>query len=59
MSAEEVTISVDLGVTDSAADAADAAGGTDGAGGSAGGSCTVYGCDLTREYIAINADYTT
>lgn len=23
------------------------------------GECTVYGCDLTREYIAINADYTT
>lgn len=23
------------------------------------GQATVYGCDLTREYIAINADYTT
>lgn len=23
------------------------------------GSATVYGCDLSREYIAINADYTT
>ena len=43
MRAEEVTIAVDLGVTDSAA----------------GGSCTVYGCDLSREYISINADYTT
>ncbi|MDX2356343.1 bifunctional glutamate N-acetyltransferase/amino-acid acetyltransferase ArgJ [Dietzia sp. PP-33] len=39
MRAEEVTISVDLGVAD--------------------GACTVYGCDLTREYISINADYTT
>ena len=47
MRAEEVTIAVDLGVTDSAA------------GGSADGTCTVYGCDLTREYISINADYTT
>lgn len=27
--------------------------------GIAGGVSTVYGCDLTREYIAINADYTT
>lgn len=27
--------------------------------GVADGACTVYGCDLTREYIAINADYTT
>lgn len=43
MRAEEVTISVDLGVE----------GGTDD------GACTVYGCDLTREYITINADYTT
>ncbi|MCT2138509.1 bifunctional glutamate N-acetyltransferase/amino-acid acetyltransferase ArgJ [Dietzia cinnamea] len=43
MRAEEVTISVDLGVEGGAAD----------------GSCTVYGCDLTREYISINADYTT
>ena len=49
--AEEVTIAVDLGVTDSAA-AGGAAGATD-------GSCTVYGCDLSREYISINADYTT
>ena len=23
------------------------------------GACTVYGCDLSREYISINADYTT
>ena len=23
------------------------------------GAATVYGCDLSREYIAINADYTT
>ncbi|MDV7999717.1 bifunctional glutamate N-acetyltransferase/amino-acid acetyltransferase ArgJ [Rhodococcus sp. IEGM 1408] len=44
MRAEEVTISVDLGVIESGA-------GT--------GECTVYGCDLTREYISINADYTT
>jgi glutamate N-acetyltransferase/amino-acid N-acetyltransferase len=22
-------------------------------------SCTVYGCDLSREYVTINADYTT
>ena len=51
MRAEEVTIAVDLGVTDSGADGE--------AGGSADGSCTVYGCDLTREYISINADYTT
>ena len=43
MRAEDVTISVDLGVE----------------GGSADGTCTVYGCDLTREYISINADYTT
>ncbi|KAA0918630.1 bifunctional glutamate N-acetyltransferase/amino-acid acetyltransferase ArgJ [Dietzia sp. ANT_WB102] len=43
MQAEEVTISVDLGV----------------GGGMGDGTCTVYGCDLTREYIAINADYTT
>ena len=43
MRAEEVTIAVDLGVADTAA----------------GGSCTVYGCDLSREYISINADYTT
>jgi glutamate N-acetyltransferase/amino-acid N-acetyltransferase len=27
--------------------------------GVADGACTVYGCDLTREYISINADYTT
>lgn len=27
--------------------------------GVADGECTVYGCDLTREYIGINADYTT
>ncbi|GAA1718038.1 bifunctional glutamate N-acetyltransferase/amino-acid acetyltransferase ArgJ [Dietzia cercidiphylli] len=43
MRAEEVTISVDLGVESGAAD----------------GACTVYGCDLSREYISINADYTT
>lgn len=43
MRAEEVTISVDLGVNS----------------GPSAGVCTVYGCDLTREYIAINADYTT
>lgn len=43
MSAESVEISVELGV-DSSGDA---------------GAATVYGCDLTREYIAINADYTT
>jgi len=23
------------------------------------GAATVYGCDLSRDYIAINADYTT
>ena len=46
MRADEVVISVDLGVI--------------GAGGVAGdGTCTVYGCDLSREYISINADYTT
>mgnify|MGYP003379803393 CR=1 FL=1 len=28
-------------------------------GGAADGACTVYGCDLSREYISINADYTT
>lgn len=44
MRAEEVTISVDLGVVES---------------GTGTGECTVYGCDLTREYISINADYTT
>lgn len=49
MRAEEVTIAVDLGVT--------SGGGETGAPGE--GSCTVYGCDLTREYISINADYTT
>src|SRR5699024_3647333 len=27
--------------------------------GVADGSCTVYGCDLSREYVSINADYTT
>ena len=43
MRAEEVTIRVDLGVR------------TD----PEAGSSTVYGCDLTREYIGINADYTT
>lgn len=43
MRAEEVTIAVDLGVEGGAAD----------------GACTVYGCDLSREYISINADYTT
>lgn len=43
MSAESVEILVELGVDTS-----------DGA-----GAATVYGCDLTREYIAINADYTT
>ena len=45
MRAEEVTIAVDLGVESGA--------------GVAGGACTVYGCDLSREYISINADYTT
>ena len=60
MSAEEVTIAVDLGVTGGAAGGADGGGAAGGAADeSAGGSCTVYGCDLTREYIAINADYTT
>ncbi|MGX1770424.1 bifunctional ornithine acetyltransferase/N-acetylglutamate synthase, partial [Dietzia sp. NPDC055343] len=60
MRAEEVTIAVDLGVTGGAAGGADGGGAAGGAAaGSAGGSCTVYGCDLTREYIAINADYTT
>ncbi|MFN3338090.1 MAG: bifunctional glutamate N-acetyltransferase/amino-acid acetyltransferase ArgJ [Dietzia sp.] len=48
MRAEEVTISVDLGVVGADTDA-----------GVADGSCTVYGCDLSREYISINADYTT
>ena len=48
MRAEEVTIAVDLGVTSG-----------DVEGGAADGSCTVYGCDLSREYISINADYTT
>ena len=43
MSAESVEISVELGVDNSGE----------------GGTATVYGCDLTREYIAINADYTT
>lgn len=43
MTAENVEILVELGVADA----------------SAGGAATVYGCDLTREYIAINADYTT
>ena len=37
MKGEEVTISVDLGLSD--------------------GSATVYTCDLTAQYIAINADY--
>ena len=40
---DEVLISVDLGVRP---------GGT-------GGSFTVYGCDLTDQYVRINADYTT
>ena len=43
MSAESVEIRVELGIDDSGD----------------GGAATVYGCDLTREYIAINADYTT
>ena len=43
MSAEEVHIRVELGIT-----ATDSA-----------GRARVYGCDLTREYITINADYTT
>lgn len=43
MRAEEVTIGVDLGLT-----APDAQCGA-----------RVYGCDLTRDYITINADYTT
>lgn len=48
MRADEVTIAVDLGVE---------GGGVEG--GVADGACTVYGCDLSREYISINADYTT
>ena len=40
---DEVLISVDLGVC------------SDGTG----GSFTVYGCDLTDQYVRINADYTT
>lgn len=43
MAAETVEIGVELGVAD----------------GPGAGAATVYGCDLTREYIAINADYTT
>lgn len=43
LASDEVLISADLGVR------------TDGAG----GSFTVYGCDLTDQYVRINADYTT
>ncbi|WP_026926801.1 bifunctional glutamate N-acetyltransferase/amino-acid acetyltransferase ArgJ [Granulicoccus phenolivorans] len=43
MRAEEVVISVDLGITDPAGEA----------------RSTVYGCDLTDQYVRINADYTT
>ena len=43
LASEEVLISVDLGVRSG-----------DGA-----GSFTVYGCDLTDQYVRINADYTT
>lgn len=43
LASDEVLISVDLGVR---------ADGT-------GGSFTVYGCDLTDQYVRINADYTT
>ena len=43
LASEEVLISVDLGVR------------SDGAA----GSFTVYGCDLTDQYVRINADYTT
>ena len=59
MRAEEVTIAVDLGVTGRGPGGAADGSANDSAGDAAGGSCTVYGCDLTREYIAINADYTT
>ena len=43
MREEEVLIDVDLGVR----------------GDAEAGECTVYGCDLSREYVTINADYTT
>ncbi|WP_419930743.1 bifunctional glutamate N-acetyltransferase/amino-acid acetyltransferase ArgJ [Candidatus Poriferisodalis sp.] len=43
LASDEVLISADLGVR------------TDGAS----GSFTVYGCDLTDQYVRINADYTT
>jgi len=43
LASDEVLISADLGVR------------PDGAG----GSFTVYGCDLTDQYVRINADYTT
>lgn len=43
LASDEVLISADLGVR------------TDGTG----GSFTVYGCDLTDQYVRINADYTT
>ncbi len=43
LASEEVLISVDLGIR------------SDGAA----GSFTVYGCDLTDQYVRINADYTT
>ncbi len=43
LASDEVLISVDLGVR---------------SGGTA-GSFTVYGCDLTDQYVRINADYTT
>ena len=45
MARERVDISVELGVHPAGAPEA--------------GRATVYGCDLTREYIGINADYTT
>ena len=59
MRAEEVTIAVDLGVTGRGPGGAAGGAANGSAGDAAGGSCTVYGCDLTREYIAITADYTT
>ena len=43
LASDEVLISVDLGIQTS----------------EVGGSFTVYGCDLTDQYVRINADYTT
>ena len=43
LASDEVLISVDLGIRPPAND----------------GSFTVYGCDLTDQYVRINADYTT